>query len=444
MSYLVYYKIRGSVSNPPIYLFETPNPSLESFNFNKIKQYLVNLFRSILNYFKRVYRWIRDRVLKLFKHRQFKLNINGILRRKNIASKIIDTDRNKFKLVLEKYFKERVSVSSEDNNVLLTDYFSKYEQTYIDYFIDDSGKLFDIDKIINRVKNTIDSILGMVDDYPQGLKHGGHSIDFLSTTDLGGTVKRVDIISYTINKLSLLPEKELFKHIDDKLNIVEKVQSFYNKYEPILSLKLQQCEKELNVVDDEKSADILRLKITGLQYGIKLSLVPINIVYQYFNLMEYIVKEVLTNSYISIEYTSSDGLYHISTNPNLGHPNSILYPNISDSMRREFLPPRISFSPTLEGCVLGGFQHLYTEDGVDEGLLFKEFYLYRGIPDNGTRIIKPEIVNVSLKDYYNTNEVCVITPIRIEKIGRIKVCYKSKDNILSKDNIVKIVKEDSL
>ena len=324
------------------------------------------------------------------------------------------------------------------------DYFSKYNQTYIDYFIDDSGKLFDIDKIINRVKNKIDTLLAMVDNYPQGLKEDSHSVDFLSTTDLGGTNKGMDIIGYTINKLSLLPEKELFKYIGDKLNIVEKVQSFYNKYEPVLNLKLQQCKKELDTVVDERSANILRYKINGLQYGIKLSLIPINIVYQYFNLVEYIVKKVLTNDFISIGYNSSDDLYHISTNPNLGGSNSTLYPNISDSMRKEFLPPRISFSPTIEGCVHGGYQHLYVEDGVDGGLLFKEFYLYKGIPDKDTRIIKPEIANVAIEDYYTTNEICVVTPIRIEKLGRIKVYYKSKIAILSKDNIVKIVKEDSL
>ena len=179
------------------------------------------------------------------------------------------------------------------------------------------------------MKNKIDTLLAMVDNYPQGLKEDSHSVDFLSTTDLGGTNKGMDIIGYTINKLSLLPEKELFKYIGDKLNIVEKVQSFYNKYEPVLNLKLQQCKKELDTV-------------------------------------------------------------------------------------------------------------------VDGGLLFKEFYLYKGIPDKDTRIIKPEIANVAIEDYYTTNEICVVTPIRIEKLGRIKVYYKSKIAILSKDNIVKIVKEDSL
>lgn len=89
----------------------------------------------------------------------------------------------------------------------------------------------------------------------------------------------------------------------------------------------------------------------------------------------------------------------------------------------QMLPPRISFSPYIDGCFYGLYRHV-NEVGVPvgNGVYEARLAVYEGIHIPGvTRYIREELINfaVPLRELQYTKEVCVMNEIEVEYIGTV-------------------------
>jgi hypothetical protein len=124
-------------------------------------------------------------------------------------------------------------------------------------------------------------------------------------------------------------------------------------------------------------------------------------------------------------------LLHLSFNSNLPtylNPRQPDGTELSDK-KVEDLPDRISFSPTIQQCLLA--IQLNIKDILDKSIEYGGFtiWLYEGLPDKETKYIPKKVVLEKVSDAKLTDEICVITKIKIKKIGEVFVKTKlDKDN----------------
>ena len=124
-------------------------------------------------------------------------------------------------------------------------------------------------------------------------------------------------------------------------------------------------------------------------------------------------------------------LLHLSFNGNLPTYLNPRQPNgteLSDKMV-EGLPDRVSFAPTIKQCLLAIQPNI--TDVLNKSIEYGGFtiWLYEGLPDKETKYIPKKIVLEKVSDAKLTDEICVTTPIKIKKIGKVFVKTKlDKDN----------------
>nr|DAP10437.1 MAG TPA: hypothetical protein [Caudoviricetes sp.] len=96
------------------------------------------------------------------------------------------------------------------------------------------------------------------------------------------------------------------------------------------------------------------------------------------------------------------------------------------SYEREILPKRISFSPSIEEAVHG--IHHYVSDKMltkPDGSRYIDVYIYEGIPDENTFVVKEKYIKKLIFDWEYTHEIVVVkNPIKIKKIGRARIELK--------------------
>ena len=124
-------------------------------------------------------------------------------------------------------------------------------------------------------------------------------------------------------------------------------------------------------------------------------------------------------------------LFHLSFNGNLPTYLNPRQPNgteLSDKMVED-LPDRVSFAPTIKQCLLAIQPNI--TDVLNKSIEYGGFtiWLYEGLPDKETKYIPKKIVLEKVSDAKLTDEICVTTPIKIKKIGKVFVKTKlDKDN----------------
>ena len=124
-------------------------------------------------------------------------------------------------------------------------------------------------------------------------------------------------------------------------------------------------------------------------------------------------------------------LLHLSFNGNLPTYLNPRQPNgteLSDRMVED-LPDRVSFAPTIKQCLLAIQPNI--TDVLNKSIEYGGFtiWLYEGLPDKETKYIPKKIVLEKVSDAKLTDEICVTTPIKIKKIGKVFVKTKlDKDN----------------
>lgn len=112
--------------------------------------------------------------------------------------------------------------------------------------------------------------------------------------------------------------------------------------------------------------------------------------------------------------------------------DNILYPrypgDVSELAVRkvfgsEVLPKRVSFSPTIQEAVLGIHHHVSGGRIIAKnGEIFIDVYIYEGIPDKNTFVIKEKYTEALIFDWNDTHEIVVVkNPIRVKKVNKIRV-----------------------
>nr|DAS95075.1 MAG TPA: hypothetical protein [Caudoviricetes sp.] len=124
-------------------------------------------------------------------------------------------------------------------------------------------------------------------------------------------------------------------------------------------------------------------------------------------------------------------LLHLSFNGNLPTYLNPRQPNGTELSNRmvEDLPDRVSFAPTIKQCLLAIQPNI--TDVLNKSIEYGGFtiWLYEGLPDKETKYIPKKIVLEKVSDAKLTDEICVTTPIKIKKIGKVFVKTKlDKDN----------------
>lgn len=404
-SYLSFYKSGGLVVNPPLY-----NISNESFIQNSLNN-IKKVFDYIVNLFKKVFTWIKDKINNVLKNRIFKNKIEKIKKKKKLATKSLELSNISLKDILLKVLTNRVS--NESNELL--DHFKPYSGLFISYFFTNDGKLFDLDYTINDCTKYVEAVLaiGIKSVFSEGIaKQAG----MYNKSNFNDYEEEYQIIKNISNKITL---DELYKHVNDIDSMVNKCHIFYRKYEPKITSKINEIKQSLQTNPDDLDLN----HSLGLYNNlVRVILRPLTVVLGYANLLDIVSGELTSNKYISTTLNKDQKLLHLSLDANLTE----LTPRLPISGSEEYLPPRVSFAPTVEEC-FKAINHLI--DVKTSGTKVISLYLYEGILDKDTRIIKPELVLSAVSDAWLTNEVCVLTRIKVKKISKVNMTYNTDNGV---------------
>lgn len=118
-------------------------------------------------------------------------------------------------------------------------------------------------------------------------------------------------------------------------------------------------------------------------------------------------------------------LYHLSFNENLG---PILQPRqpggselTEDGIYTEDLPPRVSFSPTIEQCFYAIYPNISHLLKSKEGKNEKYFFMHVFSPiKKDLKKLPDSLVKSKVWDAFVTDEVCVVESVKIKHVGKVK------------------------
>ncbi len=119
-------------------------------------------------------------------------------------------------------------------------------------------------------------------------------------------------------------------------------------------------------------------------------------------------------------------LYHLSFRDNLGPVLTPRQPGGSeiteDGIYTEDLPPRVSFSPTIKQCffaIYPNISHLLERKKVNnEQYIF--MYVYEPVKKN-LKKLPDSLVKRKVWDAIITDEVCIIEPVEVKCIGKVRI-----------------------
>lgn len=177
-----------------------------------------------------------------------------------------------------------------------------------------------------------------------------------------------------------------------------------------------------------EKADKIRLSISILN-------TPLNFI---ANLIKFVDK--LTNTLFSKYFTTTtespgSKLYHLSEAPLFKSNKGVLFPQTPRKGGRIPLPPRISFSPTIEGCCYGMPTEFPIKQHLKEGQFgygrFRKriYYLYEGLPvKDKTRYIKSNLLfeSINSSELLHSKEIAVVSDIEVRLIGKVEIIWDTE------------------
>lgn len=411
-SYLSFYKSGGLINNPPIY--EISNESIVARPLEGLKK----LFNYIVNLFKKVFTWIKNKINNVLKSRIFKIKIEKIKKRRATNEQIL-VSTGDFTKILSKSIRSVSGVSLEDTNDKIRNHFSNYGGTYVYLLFNEDGSIYNPNQLINRCTNFIERVFRFIDNGGAMSLNEGRHLDISSTiNEFTYLFEDSHFQWYRENTLNKITFKEIYKHVNDTDKIISDNNLFYNKYKKEIELRINKLSNLIKAGTGD--LETINEQLSMLNTLLKVCTAPLNVFLLYCNLLSVIDNEVMSIKHIGEDIPENIKLYHLSISPNL---NNTLYPQLPESGGREYLPPRTSFSPTIEQCTQGINHHLIVI-GVEDVIQYKELYLYEGIPDKDTKCVKKDLMRFIVGDSGITDEIAVLTPIKIKYISKINIKYK--------------------
>lgn len=122
--------------------------------------------------------------------------------------------------------------------------------------------------------------------------------------------------------------------------------------------------------------------------------------------------------------TNLEKLYHISFRSDLPSVMKPRQPDGSDegnknTITSEDLPPRVSFSPTIQQCFSAIYANV-SQFFEQKHFPYMVFYVYSPIKGMG-ETLDSKLVYDNVWDSHYTEEVCYSTPIRVIRVAKIKI-----------------------
>lgn len=417
MSYYHYYKYSYPITfqeNNELGVIEI---SSEFFNINKIKENTKRIIQLITNLFKKVFNWIKAKINKVFKSSMVKLTIDKIKTIKKRKSYQILKDIDVTELFVRV---TKDPISTEDNtdidpNLDMTRFISQFFREAPYYYL---SLVFDRN---NKVYNLSD-IIAFIDDVYESVKD--KNIDaFHEAVD---TFVRESPINRQITYGSLV------EHLDELPKLIQLAEKYYqDKYKElstIINLKIQELSAISKDEFDHDKYFELQNEILYIRQLIKLVQIPVACISIYTYILTMSLNKNFIKEYLSIPYTGKDRLFHLSFHPDLDKINGGVLDNtgstkplnMGNSNSGNIFTNKISFSPTIEGCASGiGFRF----DGSSE---HTDMYLYEGLPDNTTLQLLPSLVAMEVGEYFFSNEIAIVSPIKIRKLGKVRIWQDNK------------------
>lgn len=120
-------------------------------------------------------------------------------------------------------------------------------------------------------------------------------------------------------------------------------------------------------------------------------------------------------------------LLHLSFNDSLGDVLTPRQPSgsgMENGKFKEDLPPRVSFSPTVQQCfsaIYPNISKFFEEVENGKGYPYIYCYVYKADLTGREEIVPDSVVKAKVWDAHVTAEVCILTPVKIKKVARIKI-----------------------
>lgn len=434
MSYLNYYKYYpNSTALEDINFNTNENISIEGLSFKKMFEVLTNIVKTIKDYILRLFRYIKDRVLKF-------LGLDKTTKTADIT-KLLDSynlisDKDLTKKINE-FYKTNAGEASLTNKIMLKKNGMDRGLLAMTFWLfKANGEVIDFEhllKFTDEYANTIkgsgaasslaDSLMHIFDKY---VKYNGY--DITSISKIAEYYKR----EYT--------KSGVFKYLDNLKSLSDKLGNYYNTKEREVSTQIKGLEKEIKDINNngevESRNDYQELndKLNSYYSYVKIVAIPSKLILEYIRLLGFINNEFASEEYTTTKDLNPTNLYHISMDNNLGKswykPFSKrgLNPRAPVSGLMQLLPKRICFAPEVELCFYGAPFIFNPKTNkkvkkIDDKYSEVVVTLYKGIPDSDTRYIKPEIITAGVGESMFSKEIAVTTPIKLERVGKIKIKF---------------------
>lgn len=420
MSFYNYYKHSDTLIFDDVKVEEV---SIELFNFNKIKETVKKVFKTVVDFFKRVFTWIKNKINKFFKSSVVKINTNKLKSIKYLKSYKILKDIDVSGPVIKLMSKD-ISLENITNNTDVSQYISYELRRAPGYYI---ALLFDGK---NQVHNP-EKIITMVDEIYNLVKNN-HSHDGLAIA----LNKLIDDYNSGGNN-RVITYGSLVDSIEHIPSMIAKAEKYYNEKYKELSIELNTINSELyNLTNEnynEEKYNRLYSESMRVQNLIKLVSIPISAMSLYLYIISRIVDKSFLFKYIILPYSSRKRLLHLSEVDNLdtrrdGYmiPGDTKPAGIPIVSTPTIFPDKISFGPDIKRCVAGIAVRIRDKSN-DEGYL--DLYVYEGMPDKTTLEINPKLVELEVGEYFFTDEIGIVSPIKIKKLGKVRIKYDSRKNL---------------
>lgn len=302
------------------------------------------------------------------------------------------------------------------------------------YLFTMEGKLRDLDEIMRKTRQAITDIVTTIEEnqYLDDINEMSRVTEYIEREFVlldEGNFRKIRFTKDSIfAPLMNFPEQYEKAH-----RFYEKETKELQKLVKVQEKRISQYQQQLNerlVSKEEHDKLTTRCEriILLIHHLIKVAYIPASIMIGYIRLISY-----LSSAAVDVKYTTTTKvpypgpLYHLSEAEQLPE---IMAPRIGGTNYNEFLPERVSFAPDPLSCCYGiprYFDILQESKRVDNKTLARELNIYEGLPIKGkTRYLKPELVAHSLNGVTHllVKEICVVTPIKVVKRGRIRIYHK--------------------
>lgn len=401
----------------------------------KIVDFIKNLIEKMKNGFQGFISFVKNRLASLFTK--------------------VKQDRSKIDKTFDALAKTKFA-SDEEVKDKIIQWFDKNASATknTNFIIDSKGELIDPISIIPRIEKEMKRVDGFWNKLKMSLVAKAVNVVMDSDNDsiyAGINEELLEEITGSKSFLEKIKTGEARRHhsgdhvlklkvpkfLEDSKRILDnfdKADAFYRKATSDIERKLKEIQKSMKEYEtfvvtgneDHKQAyEKLRNVSTIFTTQMQLAYTPASIATGQIRLCFHLAGELSSEEYTTTT-KGPDTLLHLSDNPNL--PKTLTPRHGVGTNFGEFLPPRISFAPDVLACCAGIRRYFIkgNEDGQQDGLFYKDFYLYTGVPEAGkTRYVKPELMVSEFGGIQNRiKETPVTTPIDIVKTSKVRIFYK--------------------